>query len=318
MKQHNKTISWGILALAIILLITGCNSLTRQSVRNSPPQAQDALATVGDRIITLSEFQEKLDNIPPKYRENVTTKEQKERFLERLVQIALFSIEARTQNIDKEERVQSRIKDAVDSILWREYVKREIKDKITVTDEEVKEYYDTHLDEFKHPEKVKAGHILIKVARNASPEDWAEAENKAKDLKAQLDSGADFASLAKENSDDPATKEKGGKLGYFTRGKISPEFSDVAFSLRAGAEISEPVKTRHGYHIIKVEAKMPEQIKELAKVRVRIKSKLRSKKQRTILEQITKRLKEKYKVMLNTELLSYDEGDRPSPSLRRG
>lgn len=104
---------------------------------------------------------------------------------------------------------------------------------IKVTDKELKEAYDA-----KKPE-VKASHILV------------QDEKTAKEVKAKLDKGEDFAKLAKEYSQDPGSAEKGGDLGFFGPGKMVPEFEEAAYKLKKG-EVSEPVKSSFGYHIIKV------------------------------------------------------------------
>lgn len=295
-----KNIYRSLLILAAILIM-GCAASNKHSLQNSPPQ--DILAKVGDNIITLSEFEEKINAAPPQYRQRFKSEEQKAKFLERLVETALFSLEARAEKIDREKTIELRIQDAVDSILAREYIKRNVQDKITVTEDEIRQYYETHLQEFTRPEQVKARHILIRVDPEATPGKWDEAEARARELKRKLDNGTDFARLAKKESDDRTSKNKGGSLGFIDREKMVPEFSEAAFSLKLG-EISGPVKTFLGYHIIKAEAKKPEQIETLEKAKKRIEYRLKSKKYREESEEIIKRLKEKYEVILNTELLS--------------
>lgn len=107
-------------------------------------------------------------------------------------------------------------------------------------------------------EEVKARHILFKVDK---PEQDAAAKAKAEETVKKLRAGADFATLAKQLSDDPGSKDKGGDLGFFKRGQMVPEFEKAAFALKVG-EISEPVKSAYGYHIIQVterkEAKGPD------------------------------------------------------------
>lgn len=103
--------------------------------------------------------------------------------------------------------------------------------------------------QFDQKEQVKAQHILVKVD-SADPKADAAALAKAKSLKAQS-SGADFGALAEKNSDDPGSKAKKGDLGYFSKGQMVPEFDAVAFTLKVG-EVSEPIKTQFGYHLIKV------------------------------------------------------------------
>lgn len=115
-------------------------------------------------------------------------------------------------------------------------------DDVTVTEEEMKAYFDENKASLDVPEQVKASHILV------------ADEAKAKEVKAKLAAGGDFAALAKEYSTDESNKEQGGELGFFSKGDMVPEFENVAFSLKAG-DISEPVKTEFGYHIIKVSEK---------------------------------------------------------------
>jgi foldase protein PrsA len=104
---------------------------------------------------------------------------------------------------------------------------------IKVTDKELKEYYDNYKP------KIRASHILVKD------------EKTAKEVKAKLEKGEDFAKLAKEYSQDPGSASNGGDLGWFGPGKMVKEFEDAAYKLKVG-EVSDPVKTDYGYHIIKV------------------------------------------------------------------
>lgn len=105
-----------------------------------------------------------------------------------------------------------------------------------ITDEELKKYYEDNKDEFS---KVDASHILV------------EDEETANDIKSRIDNGEDFASLAKEYSKDTASAKNGGALGAFAKGQMVKEFEDAAFSMKEG-EVSSPVKSQFGYHIIKI------------------------------------------------------------------
>jgi peptidyl-prolyl cis-trans isomerase C len=103
-------------------------------------------------------------------------------------------------------------------------------------------------------EQVQARHILIAVDKNASLEEKSAALKKIKNIQAELKGGADFGELAQKYSDDPGSKNRGGDLGYFSKGDMVPEFEKVAFALNVG-QVSDPVLTDFGYHLIKVEAK---------------------------------------------------------------
>ena len=122
-------------------------------------------------------------------------------------------------------------------------------------EKKIKDYYATHTAEFNTEEKIHARHILVKFEA-AKSESVKVAEKKAEDLLAQLKKGADFAKLAKENSDDPGSKAKGGELEPFARGRMVPEFEAAAFSLKPKT-LSGLIKTQYGFHIIEVLDKVP-------------------------------------------------------------
>ena len=102
-------------------------------------------------------------------------------------------------------------------------------------------------------ERVRARHILVRVGPNASKEDKSTAMNRAKDVQRQL-KGGDFAELAKKYSEDPGSRERGGDLGYFSRGDMVPAFDKAAFALNVG-QTSDVVTTDFGHHLIRVEEK---------------------------------------------------------------
>jgi peptidyl-prolyl cis-trans isomerase D len=134
------------------------------------------------------------------------------------------------------------------------YVKIEPKNyvaQVEISDDEIRAYYEEHPDEFQTPKTVEARHILIKVDQNAGPEDVAKAKERIENILQKAKDGQDFAELAKQFSEGPS-KDKGGYLGTFRREAMVKPFSDKAFSMQAG-EISDPVRTQFGWHIIKVE-----------------------------------------------------------------
>jgi peptidyl-prolyl cis-trans isomerase D len=134
-----------------------------------------------------------------------------------------------------------------------------------VTDAQVQAYYNAHLADYQVKDQVKARHILIAVPEGADAKTDAAAKAKAQGILDQLHHGGDFAALAKANSDDPGSKDNGGDLGFFQRGKMVPAFEQAAFALQPG-QISGLVKTSFGYHIIQVEEKQTAHTKPLAEV----------------------------------------------------
>lgn len=125
----------------------------------------------------------------------------------------------------------------------------------TVAEEDIQDYYESNLEKFKNPKTVQARHILIKVDQNAIPEEVEKARQRAEDVLKLAREGQDFATLARQYSEGP-TKAKGGDLGTFRREAMVKPFADKAFSMNAG-DISDPVRTRFGWHIIKVEKVNP-------------------------------------------------------------
>jgi peptidyl-prolyl cis-trans isomerase C len=147
-------------------------------------------------------------------------------------------------------------------------MEHEITNGIVVSDAEVKKFYDDNPDKFKMPERVRAAHILVSTQDPVThqpipPELKKEKLKLANELKARADKGEDFAALVKQYSDDPGSKSKGGEY-TFPRGKMVPEFEAAAFSMKVN-QISEPVETQFGYHIIKLLEKLPASTEDYAK-----------------------------------------------------
>jgi len=141
-------------------------------------------------------------------------------------------------------------------------------DKVTIAEKEISDFYELNQESFKNPKKIKARHILLKVSPDASESEETNTKEKALSLLKRLKDGEDFAALAKKYSQGP-TASKGGDLGYFTRGKMVKSFEELAFSLKKG-EIGGPVKTRFGWHIIRIDDIKNTTIKTLSEVRNQI------------------------------------------------
>jgi len=139
-------------------------------------------------------------------------------------------------------------------LAYQKIVEAQWAGKINITEEDAKKYYDENPTKFEVKEQVRASHILIKPDTTDSEADpnqaKAEAKAKIQGLLEQIKGGADFAELAKANSDCPSAA-RGGDLDFFTRGKMVPPFDKAAFELEVG-KVSDIVETRFGYHIIKV------------------------------------------------------------------
>jgi len=186
-----------------------------------------------------------------------------------------------------EERLKNQIRDGL-------AVKALIDDKITrhisLSDRQIRAFYDDNPSLFRRPEQVRASHILIKVPENADPEKKAEALAAIQALKARIEKGEDFAVLAMENSDCPS-KAKGGDLGLFGREQMVKPFSDAAFALQPG-QMSDVVETRFGCHLIRVTERQEEQTLPFNEVKETISGRLRQEQEGKKIDAYIEKLKE--------------------------
>ena len=153
-------------------------------------------------------------------------------------------------------------------------------DKVALTDAELRDAYDSAPERFAIPQTVEARHILVKVAPDAAPEAAENAREQLADVLKQAREGKDFAARAKQYSED-STREQGGALGAFRREAMIQPFADVAFSLKPG-EISEPVRTRFGWHLIKVEKVNAGRTRSFEEVAPEIASQLKGERARSL------------------------------------
>lgn len=162
-----------------------------------------------------------------------------------------------------------------DETVTLEYVelKRDELPAITVTEEDLKQYYAENEAQYKLKERRRAQHILVSVTR---PEDNAAALKKANDLYAKLQGGADFAALAKQDSDDATTQTTGGDLGWREQGGLEPEVDRAVFAMQAN-ELHAPIKSRFGYHIVRLEGIEAARQKPFAEVRAELEPEYRAK-----------------------------------------
>jgi peptidyl-prolyl cis-trans isomerase D len=148
-----------------------------------------------------------------------------------------------------------------------------------IPDQDIAQYYANHQEMFQRDEQVRARHILFKVAEGATPEQEAGVRARAEQVQHDLRAGGDFVAFAQQYSDDTATAEKGGDLGFFPRGQMVQPFEEVAFSLEVG-ETSDLVRTEFGYHLLHVEDKIAGEVKPLVEVQQEIITKIHEQKAR--------------------------------------
>lgn len=162
-----------------------------------------------------------------------------------------FSSELATQEMTPELLKENLRRDlSVQALIETEYAGR-----LTVTDQAKQRFYEEHKAEMTEPESLNVAHILVKVDESASEEDRLQARRKIDRVRQQAGEGSDFGELARQNSDDPGSKDAGGQM-TITRGQTVPEFEAAAYALEQDG-ISEVVETRFGFHIIKLLGRTP-------------------------------------------------------------
>ncbi|MFQ5720983.1 MAG: peptidylprolyl isomerase [Candidatus Aminicenantales bacterium] len=291
--------------LTIIILLTFCSStfLFAEKSRNR------VVARVNGKAITEKNLKEKMnDTINRMYfHRNLTPEKEievKKQALEALILEELFYQEAVREKIDVDEKEVTRrfdriakrfksrsefkkalrkkgytIKDFKKKIeresLIQEAFRRNVLQKINLSEVDLRRYYDENKSKFKKPESINLQHILIRVKDPTSEASWQEAEKKIMDIYSRLQKGEDFPTLARLYSED-MYRIKGGHLGEVHRGRLAPEIEKEGFSMDRG-EISQPIKTELGYHIIKILDKKEARQLEFNEVKEKLKKELEEK-----------------------------------------
>jgi len=198
----------------------------------------------------------------------------RQQFFDTLVRTFVLNDEGKRRKLDSDPTYRAQAQYSLAAILANQ-VNEEIKKNVVVEDAALMKYLEDHRSEY---EKIKARHILIRMKGSPVPvrpgqEDLTEEQalTKAKDLQAKIKGGADFADLARAESDDTNSGIKGGDLEPFGRGQMVPSFEEAALKVKNG-EISDPVKSPFGYHLILVEAR---QTKPFAELKPELEAKVR-------------------------------------------
>ena len=203
------------------------------------------------------------------------------------------------EEMKKNGETLDKVKDNIrTSLKEQQWIEAQIAGKTAVTDEDAKAFYDKNSDKFQMPDSVRASHILFAVPQDAKPDVVAAKEKLAKDTEARIKKGEDFAKLATELSDDPGSKTTGGDLNFFTKDRMVPEFADAAFKMKVG-DVSDPVKTQYGFHIIKVTDKKDARTVPFDEAKEKILSYLKDTKKREAVTALLASVRDKADVKVN-------------------
>ena len=221
-------------ALSLVLVSAALPALSNMALADDKLVAtiNGKAITDADLAIADSEIGADLGTLPPLQR--------RMSLLEFLIDNQLFAEAAEGEKLgegpDFEKRLTYLKRRALRELYFDKVIKK------SVSDDDARKLYDAQVAQIKPEEEVSARHILV------------ESEDKAKELNDKIKAGGDFVALAKEFSKDPGSKEDGGNLGYFGHGQMVPQFEEVVFKMNKG-DVSDPVKTQFGWHLIKIEDK---------------------------------------------------------------
>lgn len=218
--------------------------------------------------ITSADFEASLVRIPEENRAEVlASKERIRKILENLIISKTMATRARDAGIERDPALRKQMELAAENVLAQAYVNQQIKAlKLPDFNTRARELYRVNIEKYSSPAQVRASHILVDT-KSRTPE---EALQRIQDVRAQALGGKSFEALAQEYSDDPSAKSNKGDLGFFEPGRMVKPFSDAAFAMNTPGEISEPVKTSFGYHIIQFHEKKPNQPRPFEEVKQEI------------------------------------------------
>ena len=259
-------------AAALILAVCGCSKNSSSEVSASP--ADTVVARVngvdireGDLALAEEDLGAEVASAPPEAK--------RDHLISYLADIIMVTQAADKKNIADYPDFKRRLAFLRNKLLMGFELQDEAK--AAVSDEAMHQTYEDAVASMRGQEEVHARHILV------------ESEDEAKSVLDQLKAGGDFAALAKEKSKDPGGSD-GGDLGYFTKDQMVPEFAEVAFKMYPG-QLSNPVKTQFGWHIIKVEDKRTKQAPEFDRVKDQIETFLTRKAQTEFISKLRKSAK---------------------------
>lgn len=289
--------AWALLAAAAITLGTNPalaeeNSTAPQAETKADTQAapsNDVVATVNGTDITNGLLDKVMEQVPAT-QGAPASKDMKREVLEKIIDLELVAQAAVKDGMDKDPDFVTGLEMFKKQQLFAIYLNKEVVQKIKVTPEEVTAYYDKNQDQYKTGEEVTASHILV------------DSEEKAAAVKKRIDGGEDFAEVAKAESSCPSAS-RGGDLGSFGKGTMVPEFEQAAFALKVG-EVSGPVKTQFGYHIIKITGQKAAGVQPLDGVKDKIEKTLLQENQQKAYEDLLAKMRGEAKINVNEAALA--------------
>lgn len=265
------------------------------------------IAKTSDYVFRQSDL-DRLLSYSPDYLKEQLKKDprQKTALVRKIMQQRIIAEIAKKQKFDQEKAVKEQLGYMTEDFLANAYLYQVVMKKVTVTENDMKGYYEENIKEFTEPEQVKVRHILIKVPFGASEDQKKKAREKAENILEWLKKGEKFDVLARTYSEDPGSKDKGGDLGYISRGRTAKSFEEAAFSMKPG-EISSVIESDFGFHVIQVEDRREAKTRTFDESKDFIKQKLTENMTKAKVEEFIKKSGEEAGLEIYEEKLSGGE-----------
>lgn len=282
-----------IITMMAGILLTACGEKSPENI----------LVKVDDSVITLDDFQrEWLRQLPVS---QGLPQESVDRFIGDMIAEKLFIIEARRRKIDQDEKFKAEVEKYREQLMVEALLNQEVLAVGKPTEAEVVAYWEKNRGSFEVPELVRFSHILVRIEEDENEE---AVLARCKKIKEQLDGGGDFADVAREFSEG-SSAGRSGDLGYYRPSQISPEFKAAAEELKGG-EISEPIHTDYGYHLIKVTDRKSARQKTLDESREEIITIILAGKRKSKFDTVKARLESESTIWKNMDLIDRLRAER--------
>ncbi len=305
MVRQFRWVGAASLAVSLTLGAGGCDR-----GKQATPQRSEGpvVAVVGDGAITQQEFEAKLAEQPAFIRSRYSSQEKKKEFLDNLVRFELLVQEAKRRGMDSDPEVLAMLEKVMVQRLVKEHT--ETGEGATVSDEDARAYYEANLSEFVKPPRVRVSHLFLKAPRG-SPE-RAKVLAQATRLSTEVQRGENaqraFDTVVRTHSQDTTTQAQGGDLGFRTREELvatgGEALADAAFTLKAVGQLSPPIETDTGIHLLMLQARQVGLEQKFDQVKGRIVQRLESERRSKALDTLVQSLRDKTQVEIKDDVLA--------------
>ncbi len=270
-----------------ILLIAVFSIFILSACAKDGKQKEGYVAKIDGVTITKEDVNEQMKMLPEIAIQHFQGPEGKTKFVDELVKKEMLYLEAKKKGMEKDKEFQKKLEEFKKITLINDLLDKEIEASPTVTEEDIKGYYEKNKEDFIINRQLRISHILVKT------------EEELNQVKERINKGDDFAKIASEMSADKASGKVGGDIGFIKKGELAPELENLLFTMRKG-QVSSPVKVKDGYRIIKI-TDIKGNVVEYDKVKGLINQRLVAEKQRESFEKFMEKIKKNYKIEMNKD-----------------